>query len=186
MGPSGAGKSTLTEYLMRVYKDLFAFSVSCTTRGPRPGEENGVHYYFMKRSDFEEEIKRGDFIEYNEVHGNFYGTSKSEVLQIQEKGKICILDIDVKGAKDIHESQLVDCNYVFVQTATIDDLRKRLEARGTETKETLAKRIGNAEKEIKMANELGIFTKYLINDDRERFIQEADQYIIKELYGISQ
>lgn len=89
---------------MEHYKDYFEFSVSSTTRQPRQGEENGVHYYFMKRVDFEQEIQQADFLEYNEVHGNFYGTSKSEVLNVQARGKICILDIDVKGAKDIHKS----------------------------------------------------------------------------------
>ncbi len=99
---------------MEHYKDYFEFSVSSTTRAPRAGEENGVHYYFMKRPDFEQEIAQGDFLEHNEVHGNLYGTSKSEVLQVQRRGKICILDIDVKGAKDIHKTGQIECNYIFV------------------------------------------------------------------------
>ena len=111
----------------------------------------------MKRPDFEHEIKQADFLEYNEVHGNYYGTSKSDVLEVQKQGKICILDIDVKGARDVHKSGVVDCNYVLVTTPSIDELRKRLEARGTETEETLNKRVGNAETELKTAEELGIF-----------------------------
>ena len=130
---------------MEKYQGVFEFSISSTTRGPRDGEENGVHYYFMKRPDFEKEIKTGDFIEYNEVHGNYYGTSKTDVEEIQKQGKICILDIDVKGARDINKSGLIDCNYVLVTTPSIDELKRRLEARGTETEETLAKRVGNAE-----------------------------------------
>lgn len=129
---------------MDKYKGVFEFSISSTTRGPRQGEQNGVHYYFMERPDFESEIKTGDFIEYNEVHGNYYGTNKTDVLETQLHGKIVILDIDVKGARDIHKSGMIECNYVLVTTPSIDELRKRLEARGTETEETLNKRVGNA------------------------------------------
>jgi len=118
----------------------------------------------MERPDFEREIKQGDFLEYNEVHGNYYGTSKTDVLEVQQKGKICILDIDVKGARDVHKSGVVECNYVLVTTPSIDELKRRLEARGTETEISLNKRVGNAETELKMAEELGIFQKTLIND----------------------
>eukprot|EP00347_Sterkiella_histriomuscorum_P011913 403370616 len=183
VGPSGAGKSTLTKYLMEKFKGVFEFSVSSTTRGPRAGEENGVHYYFMERPDFEIEIKAGDFIEYNEVHGNYYGTSKSEVLETQKQGKICLLDIDVKGARDIHKLAVIDCNYVLITVPSIEELRNRLQARGTETEETLAKRVGNAEKELKTAEEIGIFQKTLVNDTEEQFIKDSVDYISK-LYGI--
>ena len=137
----------------------------------------------MARPDFEKEIEQGDFLEFNEVHGNFYGTSKSDVLETQGKGKIVILDIDVKGARDVKKSGLIDCNYVLVTVPSIEELRRRLEARGTETEETLNKRVGNAEQELKTAQELGIFQKTIINDNQEQFIHDADSYI-QFLYGI--
>ncbi len=93
-----------------------------------------------------------------------------------------MLDIDVKGARDIHKSDLVQCNYVFVKTPSIDELRSRLIERKTETEETLAKRIRNAESEIAMAESLGIYNKIFINDDRERFVEEATKYILRDLY----
>jgi guanylate kinase len=157
-GPSGAGKSTLTAYLMgddSPYKDFFAFSVSSTTRQPRPGEKDGIHYHFTTREEFEKDIK--NFLEHNEVHGNFYGTHKSAVNDILKQGKICVLDIDVKGAIDIAKRGDIPCNFVFVQTHTVDDLKERLIARGTESEETLAKRVSNAEKEMNLAKECGLF-----------------------------
>lgn len=103
-----------------------------------------------------------------------------------DKKMICILDIDVKGAMDIVKNNGIQCNFVFVNTPTIDDLKARLEARGTETEETLAKRIGNAETEMKMATDSGIFKKFLVNEDKDQFIQEAVAYITKELYHIKE
>lgn len=188
-GPSGAGKSTFTAYIMgsdSPYKDHFAFSVSSTTRQPRQGEQDGVHYHFTAREDFEADIAKGNFLEHNEVHGNFYGTHKGAVRELIAQGKICILDIDVKGAMDIAKKagKEFDCNYVFVQTPSIDDLRARLTARGTETEETLNRRVANAEKEMNMARECGLFKKFLINDDRKRFIDDAVRFIVNELYHL--
>lgn len=184
-GPSGAGKSTLTGFITKNLKDKFAFLVSSTTRQPREGEVNGVHYNFISKEEFESQIKAGEFLEYNEVHGNYYGTSKSQVLSFQGQGKICILDIDVKGARDINKTGSVECNYIFINAPSIEELRRRLEARGTETEETLAKRIGNAEKEVKAAQQLGIFQKFIVNDKEDTFLQECQEFIIKGLYGLS-
>ena len=161
-GPSGAGKSTLTAHLMAEtspWKSIFAFSVSSTTRQPREGEKDGVHYHFTTREDFQAEVARGNFLEHIEVHGNFYGTHKSAVREIKNQGKICILDIDVKGAMDIAKQtgKEFKCHYLFVQTNTIDDLKQRLVARGTETEETLNKRLSNAENEMKTAKGSGLF-----------------------------
>jgi guanylate kinase len=186
-GPSGAGKSTLTEHIMAEdspFKNFFAFSVSSTTRAPRPGEKDGVHYHFTTKEDFQADIEKGNFLEHNEVHGNFYGTHKSAVREIMNKGKICILDIDVKGAMDIASKggKEFTCNYVFVQTHTVEDLKQRLIARGTETEDTLNKRVSNAEKEMKLAHECNLFKKFLINDDRKRFTEEAVKYVTQELY----
>jgi len=188
-GPSGAGKSTFTSYLMSEaspYKSIFAFSVSSTTRQPRAGEKDGVHYHFTSKEEFMAEVERGNFLEHNEVHGNMYGTHKSAVREIMAQGKICLLDIDVKGAMDIAKKQNKEfnCNYLFVQTKTVDDLRARLNARGTETEETLNKRVSNAEKEMKMAKECGLFQKTLVNEDKDAFIKQATQFVVKELYSL--
>jgi guanylate kinase len=138
-----------------------------------------VHYYFLSKEDFLKEVEIGNFIEHNEVHGNFYGTNKKQVLEVMEQGKVCILDIDVKGARDIKNNGSIECNYVFVKTPTIDDLKARLVARGTETEETLAKRLGNAESEQHMAVECGFFKKFLVNDQKDLFIKEALEYVLK-------
>lgn len=186
-GPSGAGKSTFTAHIMSeasAFKELFAFSVSSTTRQPRQGEVDGVHYHFNTREQFQAEVAKGNFLEHNEVHGNFYGTHKAAVRDILRQGKVCILDIDVKGAMDIAKAVTKEfaCNFVFVQTPTVEDLRQRLVARGTETEETLAKRVSAAEKEMTMARECGLFQKFLINDEKKRFLEEATNYVTKELY----
>lgn len=145
-----------------------------------------MHYHFNSREQFEEEVAKGNFLEHNEVHGNFYGTHKDAVRDIIKQGKICILDIDVKGALDISKQTAKEfkCNYAFIQTPTIDDLRARLEARGTETEETLAKRVSAADKEMKMAAECGLFAKFLMNDDKKRFLDEAVAYVTGELYNL--
>lgn len=164
------------------YKDFFAFSVSSTTRQPRPGEQDGVHYHFTTREEFQKEVAKGNFLEHNEVHGNFYGTHRLAVQEIVDQGKVCILDIDVKGAMDIHKR--LKCHFVFVQTPTIEDLRQRLVARGTETEETLAKRVSAAEREMKMAQESGIFERTLLNNDKKRFLDEAVKYVTRDLYKL--
>ena len=178
VGPSGAGKSTLVKYLQGKAADSFAFSVSSTTRKPRDGEVNGVHYHFVSKDEFLADVAAGMFLEHQEVHGNFYGTHRKQVEDAQNQGKICILDIDVKGALEVSQGGKIDCNYVFINTPSLDELKRRLQARSTETEETLAKRIGNAEAEIKLARKhQEIFTKYIINDDQDSFIREACTYL---------
>ena len=103
---------------------------------------------------------------------------------IQEKNQICLLDIDVKGAKDIYKSGKFECNYMFVTTPTLDELKRRLINRKTETETTLAKRLGNADIEVKMAEECKLFGKWFINDDQEKFVKEAVSFIVKDLYRL--
>ena len=133
------------------------------------------------------EVERGNFLEHNEVHGNYYGTHKAAVRDIVAQGKVCVLDIDVKGAIDIAKkeaSKEFTCNYVFIQTKNVEELRARLTARGTETEETLNKRVSAAEKEMKMAKECGLFQKTLINDEKEAFIKQTTSYVVKDLYNL--
>jgi guanylate kinase len=117
------------------------------------------------------------------VHGNYYGTNLDQVLKIRDQGKkVCILDIDVKGARDIHTSQLVECNYIFVKTPSLKNLEERLIARGTETPETLKRRLANAQAELTYAEESGLFLKVIMNDSVDRFLAEAKEYIMNGVY----
>lgn len=149
--PSGAGKSTLRAGLQQ--NQDFAYSVSCTTRAPRPGEINGSDYHFLTREDFECKIAAGEFLEHAQVHGNYYGTLKSAVLDILRGGEDVLIDIDTQGAAMIRNSDdpeicaaLVD---IFLMPESIDVLRARLAKRGTETPEQIALRLHNAEAEMR-------------------------------------
>ncbi len=148
--PSGGGKSTLYHGL-RATPD-FVYSISCTTRKPRPGEVEGSDYYFLSHAEFERRIAEGDFLEYAEVHGNYYGTPRNLVLDQLRAGVDVLVDIDVQGAAQIRANPhpeianaLAD---VFLMPPGIDELRRRLEARGTETEAQIATRLANAEREM--------------------------------------
>ena len=171
-GPSGVGKGTLIKLLTDRYPSMFDFSVSCTTRKPRPGEVHGQHYYFVTMDEYNAKKEQGEFVEYNEVHGNYYGTLRSEIERIKAEGKvvltqICILDIDVGGAKKIFDSGL-DSNYLFIMPPSMKELENRLRGRGTEDENALRTRLRNARAEIDEAKELThMFKKMLTNDDVE-------------------
>lgn len=148
--PSGGGKSTLYQGL-RATPD-FAYSISCTTRKPRTGEVDGEHYHFISHAEFERRIADGDFLEYAEVHGHYYGTPRSLVLDQLRAGVDVLVDIDVQGAATIRANPhpeiadaLVD---VFLMPPCLEELRRRLEQRGTETPDQLALRLKNAEMEM--------------------------------------
>lgn len=148
--PSGGGKSTLYHGL-KATPD-FVYSISCTTRAPRPGEVDGVDYHFISHAEFERRIAEGDFLEYAQVHGNYYGTPRSRVLEQLRAGVDVLVDIDVQGAAAIRANPhpeiagaLVD---VFLMPPGIDELRRRLTQRGTESEEQLALRLKNAEVEM--------------------------------------
>ncbi len=147
--PSGAGKSTLLERL-RPNQD-FVYSVSCTTREPRPGEAEGRDYFFLAKGEFQRRIAAGDFIEWAEVHGNYYGTLRQTVLSNLEAGVDVLIDIDVQGAKRIRNdgaairSVLAD---VFLLPLSMEELRRRLLKRGTETPEQISLRLANAATEM--------------------------------------
>lgn len=164
-GPSGVGKGTIIELLTKKFpKDQFGFSVSHTTRKPREGEENGVHYNFTTVEEIKKEIDDGKFIEYAEVHGNYYGTSVQAVESVKSQGKICILDIDVQGVRNVKKSSL-DPRYVFIAPPSMDILESRLRSRGTEKEEDIVKRLGNAAAELEYGNTEGNMDKVFVNDD---------------------
>lgn len=147
-GPSGVGKGTLIEMLQKRFpNDQFGFSVSHTTRQPREGEKDGVHYNFTTVDQIKKDIEAGKFIEYAEVHGKYYGTSVAAVEDVQKAGKICILDIDVQGVQKVKKSSLNPI-YIFISPPSREELEKRLRGRGTETEEQIKVRLANASKEL--------------------------------------
>lgn len=160
--PSGAGKTSITTFLLDVMPQL-AFSISAATRSPRGKEKNGVEYYFMSVEEFQDKIRNDEFIEWEMVYeGKYYGTLKSEMQRIWNEGKTPILDIDVKGA--IHVQQLFPGKTlsIFIEPPSVEELERRLSARGTETPESLAARVNKASYEISFKQH---FNEIVINDD---------------------
>ncbi|KAG0146395.1 hypothetical protein CROQUDRAFT_133134 [Cronartium quercuum f. sp. fusiforme G11] len=169
-GPSGTGKSTLLKRLQATPEwSQFGFSVSHTTRKPRPGEVNGVAYHFVDRPDFERLISEGAFIEHAEFSGNCYGTTIKAVADVADRqGKICILDIDAQGVKLIRANHpSLNPFIIFVSPPSLQSLTDRLSGRGTETAESLAARVGMARSEIEYAA-TGVADFVVVNDDLDR------------------
>ncbi|KAH9992787.1 guanylate kinase [Russula compacta] len=166
-GPSGSGKSTLLKRLFAEYPGQFAFSVSHTTRAPRPGEVNGVQYHFASREDFISLLDQGGFVEHAEFSGNIYGTSKQAIASIVESGKRCILDIEVQGVRQIKNTDLNPI-YCFIAPPSLSTLRDRLIGRGTETTAAIEKRLKTALLEIEYAKLPGAHDYIIINDDLDR------------------
>ena len=157
---SGTGKTSLTAALAAV-NDNVQVAISHTTRKPREGEINGVHYHFVDTATFEQMIGDGAFIEHAFVHGNYYGTSVAEVEKIRNQGSDVVLEIDVQGAEQVRR-QMPDAVSVFILPPTMDALRQRLLARGTEDEAQLALRLQNARQEFEQAS---LFDYLVVNDD---------------------
>ncbi|KAH9066587.1 guanylate kinase [Lactarius vividus] len=166
-GPSGSGKSTLLKRLFAEHPGQFAFSVSHTTRPPRPGEVDGIQYHFVSREDFSSLRDRGGFVEHAEFSGNFYGTSKQAIASIVESGKRCILDIEVQGVRQIKSTDLNPV-YCFIAPPSLSILRNRLIGRGTETDAAVEKRLKTALVEIEYARLPGAHDHIIVNDDLDR------------------
>ena len=158
--PSGAGKTTLCKAVFdRIIPSLF-YSVSYTTRKPRKGEQNGINYYFITESDFKNKIKQGEWAEWAEVYGNYYGTSSEFIDKALASGRDILLDIDFKGTLQILD-QYHDSITIFIMPPSLDILKLRLKSRGTDSKLTIARRIDGAEKEIKNKD---FYRHVVIND----------------------
>jgi guanylate kinase len=159
-GPSGAGKSTIINHAKEDIGEYY-FSISTTTRGPREGEENGVDYYFVSKSEFEEGIKAGDFLEYATVHGNYYGTSLKPVKEALAQNKLVIFDIDIQGHRLIRAKMGNFVTSAFITPPSLSELTKRLYTRSTDSDGVIKGRIETAKEEIKAIDE---FDFVIIND----------------------
>lgn len=179
-GPSGSGKSSLLRHLFEEFPDRFGFSVSHTTRSPRPGEQNGRHYHFTTKEEMEHAIARGEFLESAVFSNNMYGTSLAAVQAVCDSGKVCVLDIDVQGVKQIRQTDL-DPILVFVKPPSIADLEKRLRGRGTETEDSLQRRLDVARQEIVYGETPGNFHLVLLNDNLEKAYSRLRDFVLKEL-----
>ncbi|MEG1935033.1 MAG: guanylate kinase [Rikenellaceae bacterium] len=174
--PSGSGKSTIISSILKEFKEL-EFSISATSRSPRGEEKNGVEYYFLTSEEFREKADRGMFIEWEEVYsGSCYGTLSSEVERIWAKKGVVVFDIDVKGAINIKKRFGNDALSIFIMPPSINELRRRLEMRATDSNEAIEKRVSKAQEEISYSDQ---FDKIVLNDMLPLAIEEC-RNIIKE------
>ena len=171
-GPAGAGKGTVLGRLLPTMEQL-QYSVSATTRAPREGEEDGVNYYFLNRNDFLNMVDRGEFLEYAEYVGNFYGTPAGPVDECLEKGVDVILEIEVQGALTV-KSKRPEAKLVFIIPPTFADLELRLRSRGSESDEVIAKRLEKAKEEYSMANH---YDYIVCNGEVEQAVEELRSII---------
>ena len=171
-GPSGTGKGTIIAELMKADKSL-VFSVSATTRQPRPGEVDGVHYHFMTVDRYNELVAQEAFVEHAQVHGNFYGTLRSEVYSRLEKGENVVLDIDVQGALNVIASEKEKVS-IFILPPSLKVLRERLTGRGTETPEAIERRLNNAVWELSQKDH---YEYKVINDDLDACVRTVQAII---------
>jgi len=172
--PSGAGKTTIVKHLLQQDFDL-NFSVSATSREPREGETHGKDYYFIPENEFKKKIENDEFLEWEEVYtGIFYGTLKSEVEQIRNAGKNVIFDVDVVGGLNIKKYYGNEAMAVFVQPPSVEELKKRLRNRSTESEEKIKMRVAKAEKELEFANQ---FDTVIVNKELPKALKEAEKVV---------
>lgn len=174
-GPSAVGKGTICQALL-AENPTIQFSVSCTTRKPRPGEVNGVEYFFLSHEEFKSKIAAGEFLEWAEVYGNYYGTLKSYVDDVRASGKDIILDIDRVGARSVRETY-PDAVWIYVIPPSMEALRQRISARGGDSPEAVSRRLAEAPKWI----EEGLTYDYvIINDDLHRAVNQLRSIVEAE------
>lgn len=197
-GPSGTGKSTLIKRLFADHPTLFGFSVSHTTRSPRPGEEDGTHYHFTTPTQFEQMISENAFEEHAKFGGNYYGSSKQAVADVglgkgksidgspaEGEGRICVFDIEMEGVKQLKKSGTLNPRICFVQPPDLETLEKRLRGRGDTSEESIVKRLKQAENEMRYCKEEGEGDKVIVNDDLERTYRELDEWVMKDIVSSS-
>lgn len=174
-GPSGSGKGTVSQALMERNDDI-VFSVSATTRPPRPNEVDGENYFFYTKEKFNEMIDDGEFLEHAFVHTNYYGTPKQFVLEQIEKGEIVLLEIDVQGALQIKKNHK-EAVFIFLLPPTMDELRDRIVKRGTESEDDINTRFSNAFKELDFVGEYDFF---VVNDKVDLAVEDIEAIIHSE------
>ena len=176
--PSGAGKTSITRFLLNKYPNL-SFSISAATRKARQNEKDGVDYYFMSIDVFQDKIHNNEFIEWEMVYeGNYYGTLKSEMERIWAKGNTPILDIDVKGAIHVQQQFPHTAFSIFVQPPSVEELKKRLVGRGTETPENIATRLNKATYELSFNHSFDIV---IVNSDLDEACKQTEEAILNFL-----
>lgn len=176
--PSGAGKTSITRYLLNKFPQL-AFSISAATREPRGNEKSGVDYYFMSLHDFEDKIENNEFVEWEMVYeGKYYGTLKNELERIWRENKVPVLDIDVKGAIHVQRQYPHTSLSIFILPPSIDELRKRLYGRGTDSEENIATRLNKATYEMSFSHS---FNKVVVNHELHEACTETEETVRKFL-----
>ncbi|MEH2080995.1 MAG: guanylate kinase [Nostoc sp.] len=173
-GPSGVGKGTLMRSLLERHPELY-YSVSVTTRSPRPGEIDGKSYYFISRSKFEQLVAEGKFLESAEFAGNYYGTPCEAVLTQIHAGKLVVLEIELEGARQIRAS-FPSVLSIFILPPSFDELEKRIRSRAQDSQEAIARRLLRAQEEIQAADEFDI---QIVNDDFETALNDIEAVLFK-------
>lgn len=172
--PSGCGKTTIIKELMQ-YFDCFGFSISATSRQPREGETDGSDYYFLSHDEFKRRVEADAFLEWEEVYqGTCYGTLKSEVERLWADGRVIVFDVDVNGGRNLKRYFGDDALSIFVLPPSVEVLEQRLRSRGTDSEESIRKRLARSAKELEEAPQ---FDVSVINDDLQRAVQEVRQRI---------
>ena len=175
-GPSGVGKGTINKMLFDEFDGHVAFSVSATTRGPREGEIDGTHYFFISKQEFENRVANNEFLEHAEYAGNCYGTPRSYVLKLLEEGVSVILEIDLQGAVQVKE-RMPESVSIFILPPSFEELESRLRGRGTETPEKIEKRLAAAKHEMDMAH---TYDYRIVNDDLDDAYQQLRTIFLNE------
>ena len=178
--PSGGGKGTILKELFK-RKDNLKMSVSATTRAPRPGEEHGVHYYFLSKEEFQKNIDDGMMLEHASFVGNFYGTPKAPVEAWLNEGKDVILEIEVQGGRQV-KAAAPDCVSLFILPPSLEVLEQRLRGRGTETDEVIMKRLSEAKAEIECVKD---YDYAVVNNTVEEAVKEIEAIITAEKLRVS-
>ena len=173
--PSGAGKTSITKHLLKTFPDKLAFSISAATRQKRSYEKDSIDYYFMSVDEFKEKIQHNAFVEWEMVYeGKYYGTLKSEIHRIWKEDKTPLLDIDVQGAVHVQQQHPEQSLSIFIEPPSVDELKRRLSSRGTETAESLATRLNKATYELSFKDH---FDKTIVNADLKKACEEAEKIV---------
>ncbi|EPX75056.1 guanylate kinase [Schizosaccharomyces octosporus yFS286] len=178
-GPSGVGKSTLLKRLLSLHGDKLGFSVSHTTRSPRPGEQQGVDYHYVSKDEFRKLVAENKFVEWAEFSGNMYGTSIMAIKDLEKGNKKAILDIDLQGVLQVKKSA-IKARYAFLAPPSVEQLEARLRGRGTETEESVLLRLERALKEIEYSKQPGNFETLIVNDDLEKAYKELEEFCLSD------